>query len=288
VSWVWTKELHRGRTFKQAEKNVRTYTRNWLILTNDRNDRQLFVANNSALPTQYTPYPDDPFALRLGLDVNPHGDESGMLWEASATYSTNYENQKDQNPFNRPPLMTITCGTYTVPVLKEVTSSGGEGKTITNWAGDYYDPLPEKHAPQGQIKFKRNEPELPLPAISKYVGKVNSDNWFNNAPRTWLCMGINCGELKNENGYQFYEVDYEFHFKEKNWDAKLLEIGYNGLNEGKKFKFNYEVPQLLWKIDDQNIDYIPKDIPLAGALKMATFTSWKIYEEAPFNDLGLI
>lgn len=276
MAWVSTKEVHRGREFHGGEKFVRSYKRSWLIQTDNKNDNVTYVANNSGLPLPYSSYPDDIYALRLGLDVVPAGDESGILWEASAMYSTQYDTQQQNNPLQRPPLYVATGSTYTQIIAKDI-----QNKVILNFSGDYYDPPPEINAPRGGIKVTVNKGDLPsiLADISTYVGAVNGDSWQSNNPRTWLCMSIESGQLQVENGIPFYAVTYEFHFRRETWDANLLEIGYNGLSGGKKCKFKSDVPQLLKKVDASSVRRQTDPT-------QASFTAWRVYPEASFSALG--
>lgn len=279
MAWVSTKEIHRGRSFTGGEKGTRTYKRGWLIQRDSSADTVFQVANTSQLPLPYEPYPEDQFALRLGMDVTPAGDESGVLWEASATYSNQYDSQSSTNPLQMPALYQCASQQYTRPVTKDIKT----GQTILNLAGDYYDPAPEVDDSRGIIQVTKNLPTFPL-SLMQYVNAINSDSFFNNAPRTWKCNAISSGSLQNSNGYSYYAVTFEFQYNPDTWVKKILEIGYNGKKaDGTKIAFKVDKPSLLVKRYDSSNKLV---IGRSSDPNDAIFTDWYVYRELPFSVFG--
>ncbi len=277
-------ELHRGRIYSGGEKFVQTFERTWQIRTTSSADDQFYVANNSGLPLPYSPYPNFPFALRLGLDVRPTGDESGILWEAHAIYSTQYDTpQQDSNPLNRPVLYSGNQSRFTLPAFKRTDN----GKAILNLANDLYDPPLMLDDDRMGLQFMRNEAYPPIAAMRAYRRAISSDSFQGDAPKTWKVVSITFGNQQFENGVTFFQVTYTFEYNPDTWEASVLEQGYNGINAaGKPVSFEKDTPQLLIKPVAGNnlVRAMTKDEIAAGQF---TFTKQPIYNPVPFSTLGL-
>ncbi len=284
MAFVWKKELHSGRSFEASEKGVVTYERAWRILTDDKADDQLFVANNSGLPLLYSVYPGDPRAKLFPLSVRPDGDESGLLWIATARYTSKTDEQQSASPLERPAQWTGGMAQFTRPVTRDRFNT-----PILNYAGDPYDPPPEIEEDRISLIAVRNEAYIPFDKIRQYKNATNSDEWCGAEPRT-LKVRITFGELQEENGYKFYPVQYEFAYNPDKWDLTLLEIGYNGVSSavlgGKKVKLGDE-PQLLKRIaaGGSSDDFF--SVGVEKEASQANFTAWRVRPEVPFSNLGL-
>lgn len=281
MAFVSKKELHRGRSGTIAEKGVITYKRKWIIQRDTSADTLFIVLSTSGLPLVYEVYPEDTRALCTNIEATPTGDETGTLWEAEATYSTQFDNQQQSNPILRPPLYSCQSQQYTRPVARDT-----DGTPIMNLAGDYYDPPPEMDDARGTIIVSKNQSSLPL-AQMNYVNAINSDQFFNNGPGTWKLNAISSGNIQTEGGTTFYTVTYEFAYRPEGWQPRLLEIGYNGLTaDGKKVKFNSDRPRLLKDNGPSGVINGAHTVGKTDDPSAAIFTKWKVYRELPFSVFG--
>lgn len=276
MAFVRKDELHSGRTYEAGEGGVVTYERVWRIRTDSAADDQYYVANNSGLPALYSPYPNDSRAKLFPLSVRPDGDESGLLWLATARYSSQTDNsQPEINPLNRDARWSGGAAQFTRLVTRDNSNTA-----VLNYAGDPYDPPPEIDDDRISFVAVRNEPAIPWTRINTFKGAVNASPWNNAAART-VKVRITFGDLQKENGYQFYPVTYNFDYDPNTWDLSLLEIGYNGIqNIVTDFKVKLgDEPRLLKRVGSNvTIETDPAN---------ANFTKWRVRPEIDFNSLGL-
>jgi hypothetical protein len=279
------KPLHRGRQLDVDEKGVREYERPYLVVTTSALHGPWDVIQAPGLPALYTPYPDDPLALRVGLSPRGSGDESGLVWEVIAKYSTKYDSPQNNqsDPLERPIRFSGGLAYFKVPAVKD-----NEGNPILNLAGDPYDPPAEADDARLTLVAVRNERTIPWETMRQYKNAVNSDQFNGCPPRTVKVRRIEPGEPQTENGRQFYSVRYEFEHDERTWDIELLEIGYNGLkwtnDTPKKVPFSGDKPRLLKSTGLRNAH---QNVNFTDNPEEASYTKWKYYPERSFGTLGL-
>src|SRR5687767_4656395 len=106
---ITCKEIPQQRTFQLDEKNTRTYTRTWEVITDDPNIGQLEVATQPGLDigdTYSTSTESDPLAkvTTIGSDCIS---ADGRTWKVVVTYSSLA--QSDTNPLNQPAEISWSC-----------------------------------------------------------------------------------------------------------------------------------------------------------------------------------
>lgn len=273
-------KLHSGRPGTDEAKWISTYETAWRVVTDDPAFTRSMIAADPRTPKMYTPYPEDGDALLISLNIRPDGDETGVVWEVIAVYSTSYEYPYPRNPLLRPARWSGSLAHFTSPAIVDIN-----GDPILNMAGDPYDPPLEGDDSRQSFQAVRNEAKPPWGVSQLYKDAINSDGWNGVARWTVKIFDISFGELQFENGQAFYPVTYVFQYDPKNWLLKPLEIGYNGAKRTsgvwRKVPFGGDSEKLLKRSDDDTITFT--DDP-----SEASFTDWHYYKELPFTSLGLV
>ena len=290
----YPKRRRGGRTGDADDKLVRNYEEVWMVLTTVATDDPFVILNTPGIPQRYQPYQSDGQARCINAACQLAGDDdgTGTLWDVTCRYSTKYDvSQQPENPVNRPPRFSLSLAHFQTPAVRDNGLVNGQRIAVLNLAGDAYSPPPEIDDSRLTLVARRNEATLPFVAMQLYKDAVNSDTWNNCEPRTVKLFNVSCGEMQIENGYQYYEVQYEFQYNPDTWDLRLLEYGYNGLvcngsGTPKKTAFGGDQPKLLKKRNatpGANVVLVTSE----SDPQKANFTTWRVYKEMPFASLNL-
>lgn len=274
--WI---EVAGGRGGDGDDKGVRTYTRTWKAITDDRTDTPYTIFTYGSCPTKYQPCPWDTSALCLSVSVrNTAEDGDSRQWEVTAKYSSKYDDQQQDNPLDRPVKQSLDFNVY-----RKVAERDTAGLPITNSAGDKPSEPVEIDAVHPVFRFTRNEASIPVQTAIDYMYKVNSDTFYGMAPGT-ARLTIKCGEKQIENGHAYYAITYEVEYRAEKWTVRYLNQGFNSLTAARKrIAVAGNQPRLLQRNGGAAGTYGPcvfTDGP-------PEFCEREVYGTKSFNSLGL-
>lgn len=274
------KELWADRTAK-FNGGIWTYTRAWLVQTNDKTDREDTVSAASGLPAYADAHPapvaDAAYAKEISYE--PFVSESPLAWKVSVTYSS--ERDLNSSPDSDEVLVSWTSEIYQEPVFLDTS-----GNAILNSAGDYFiDPVPMRDAAHLIAKIKANVTSVPTWVIG-YQNAVNNGaitiGGLSIATGLAKMQRLDIGERQVRGATTFYELSFEVHIHADGWRMKPLDVGFRELEYGD-----------LVQIKDSNGDEVTTPVPLDGAGQAldnptpstAVFGDYTIYPEKDFTVL---
>jgi len=170
------------------------------------------------------PHPEDPSVFAMEFDCKPRGD-SLLLYLVTVKY---YTPAREQNPDPARLPADVWSGGSTVVSVPVWKDSAGE--PITNSADVA---LPDLTAEQAEfsVALTRCYPDLSFLAIIRsYTNRINSDTFLDCPKHTWKCQGARFNKkVENSNGSTlvYWEVTFEFAYREDTWFLKPLDIGYS-------------------------------------------------------------
>ena len=124
--------------------------------------------------------------------------------------------------------------------------------------------------------------------------KTNSDTFRGAAPGT-LRVRISATE-ETQDDVDFWKVSYVFTYNPNGWQPKVLEAGLYQLIDNRAGTAKRKVPCTEMggdPLESQEathpmpLDADGKQIPHEDALTDAIYTTWNIYQELPYGNLGL-
>lgn len=266
------------------EKGVRNYSRSWLIETTGGTDDDPFsIMASGYLPVQYDPCPFDATALCLNLQMrNAAADGCSKFWDATAKYSTKYDNQQQGNPLERPIKKSLSFNYY-----RRDISVDAEGKPITNSAGEKPNETAQIDACHPLLRFVRNEATIPVERAQLYNLATNSDEFYGAPAGTMRMNSISTSDLQRENDVDFYAVTYEVEYRKETWKLQFLNIGHSlRTSGGKTIYFSGSEPFLL-KATAGGDAIIGTTTGLDTASEEPQMCKRIVYPSKPFAALGL-
>ena len=283
MSVISCKAEFQSQSYKGNEKWVQGAKLSWYITTNDKNDGPITVANQAPavgpnpLPVQWQQYQignDFSQYLRAKTVDLARIPNSNTDWRGVVEYDNSLDiRQSDPNPLNRLPIDNWPFAQFQRPLVKDQN-----GNAIVTAAGELYDPAPEIDDSRPALVYTRNEASYPL-QILIYQDTINSDPFLVFDPYT-AKLNITA-DKKYENGYQFYEVVYSFHFRYDTWRLQ-------GLNQGQLFyrKSSSTIASQLPAGSKPVL--LAADGTILSTGQPPTFQTIKAYREVPFAPLNII
>ena len=251
MGYVMVKELQE-RSGDVNSHYQRTYTRTFLVETDDPAYGPYYAASHPTLPVLYSPYPEDPYAFCT--QITPSSTESPTMWKISYRYAYTVDGMgvaaptgvaaidtqqqglapadRVENPLLRPRDYSFaTQATRQNVVYKayQVYSDGSLGSLIdvANAAGDPVNPPFELDVPIGVITVGLNALSAPGANWIAAFGQCNLNSVLLGP---WLCAA---GTLRNrgcsaqrvyENNLSYWRWTLTFEFRDT-WDETILERG---------------------------------------------------------------
>ncbi len=230
---VWCRELPRERSQSGKYGETYVYRRAWLIRVDDP-ATPLPDITNAASVDWLDGHPDDSSCKALEFDTKPN-DDTGLLYTYSVTYQVPPVDNKDagdgEQPGTMPGLMKIPIWSAGSSVVTAPCWKDKDGEIITNSAGDPLEDLSKEEA-EFRLTLTQYFPSHSVWAgtAKNYTNAVNSDSWNGGVARTWKCQGCSA-QLQTENvgqvSFTFWEVTWEFAYREDTWDLKPWNVGFH-------------------------------------------------------------
>jgi hypothetical protein len=206
-----------------------TFTRRWVIRCDSPTTSRVAIAR--AANVQFgSPHPDAPSHLAMEFDCTEESGD-GMAWALVVKYYVPpFENRPDDATGLPKDSWSGSGSTTTIPVFKDK-----DGDMITNSAGD---PLEggERESTEAVLNLTKCYPDMSWSSIARnQTNTVNNASWNGSAARTWKASFK--GAQKKEQTVSssgtatlvFWEVTWEFHYREETWDWTPWDVGFNQL-----------------------------------------------------------
>jgi hypothetical protein len=220
-----------GRDAEFGRTSEETSRLKYLAVTDSRYDTEITVAAygvaNNILPTPYQDYhPEIGGHLCRNLRLRQIDGEP-LHWEIEAAFGTQpiREDEREENPLNRPARISWRSNQYRLPVDKDLS-----GQATINSAGDYFIPPVERDASHWVATVRKNVAVVPS-FIIDYTDAVNNSSFTidGNVVGQYVAkiVDIDISEEKNERGYLFREFGYSIEFRpvDKWHPVKVLNQG---------------------------------------------------------------
>jgi|688.fasta_scaffold82367_2 hypothetical protein len=171
-------------------------------------------------------HPDDGSVYAMEFDCKPRGDTL-LLYVVTVKYSTPAREDKPE-PFQLPAdVWSGGSAVASAPCWQDK-----QGKPITNSAGISLPDLTMDTA-EFSVSLTRCYGNLSfLGILQSATNKLNSDTFLGCPKHTWKCQGGRFSKkTENADGQMFvyWEVTFEFNYREDTWFLKPLDIGYSQL-----------------------------------------------------------
>ena len=266
-------------------KVVRTHTRTFRVVTNNKFDDGFIAMQHYLIPKPFDPHPTDPTcSVRKRTPKPLAGDKA---WLITVEYSSEVPDpsEQDENPLLRPVKQWLTFEETKVPLYVD-----DDGNPVVNTAGVAYDPPIEITSQNIIYNYERNEAyHASESTIAGYINHLNSSSFSGKAPRYVRCRKFKPDEQREKN-LTYYKVNYEFEYNPFGFDPRPLSRGVLQLDG---------IPKKLVRIKDKQGRDITSPIPLdedGYALEpddvlnnpnLLHYQHFKGLAEADFGDLNL-
>jgi hypothetical protein len=293
VAIVSVKPVGDGRGCSIDEEGVRSYTLEFLVLTNSLSDGALTVRNAWTLPRIMDVYADHNGTLDTGArckNISVASTENWWKWKVTCSFDTkprskeDADKQEDENPLNRPAKISFSSEARKIAAQEDVN-----GKAMLNTAGDPFDPPIEVTEYNLILEVEKNLPVFDPTVIVNYEGRVNENAFMGFERNRVLCKHISASS-QEENGISFWAVKVTFAFHREDWSQPVLSQGTNQITAAAekvsitdpKTKQAYTKPVPL----DVNGRHITRAELLSGA-KKPYFVPFQFHPFADFTALNL-
>lgn len=226
------RESSRDAQYTQGENGKSTAARSWIAKADSPATSPDEVADSA--PVQIgDPFPGDSSLKCTRVRARANGSD-GMLWTVTAEYEVRPDPEDDDNPPDsdrvpgKPDVWSASSTVQSEPVYLDTF-----GDVISNSAGD---PLEDLTADVAQFRLTLTTYRLRhqdwQTKAKEFTNSLNADNWNGGAPGTWKCQGCSAKlNIEERDGLPliFWELNWEFAYKESGWQLKPWNIGFHQL-----------------------------------------------------------
>ena len=269
---------------------IQTYKRIFNVTTDDQADGPNVALNATGIPDVGDPHPD--VSLALVESVNAKATSSPTVWSVEVQYSTETGNNsgtspfEEENPLDRPSIIEWSFAQFQSPVEKDRF-----GNPVQNSAGDRFTGLSMDDS-RPVLRITRNEGGFSPARSIAFKDAINEDNFFGAEPGQAKCQNIGA-RSRFENGFQFFEVRYEFHFRREGWNIEVLDEGFRQIDPS--FPDPIPITEVIVDASGTKLTDTPVSVPakLDGSGKRlapgddVVFLEFELYEPKNFADLNL-
>lgn len=270
-----------GRGGSLGIDGVRSYSKQYIVITDDPTTTEVEVLAASGLPAIKAEHPADSKAVVVKRSPRPYG-AGRLVWLVDIEYASRSgpaENLTFDRPWNRRPR--LRWGSYAVQLPLE---EDRDGDPILNSAGDRYDPplIVEIHRPT--LSVTRYERRYDINKALDYIDTVNELTLMIGGLVTRaegaLLTRFEGADVEVD-GVDCWQVDYEIIFA-PTFKRRVLDCGFYALDGTKKTKVT----------DGNNKDMTePALLDGAGAVLgfggTPVYLDFHVYRKVDFGPLGL-
>jgi hypothetical protein len=202
------------RTGAWTTADGRRYTRVLRVITNAATDGPAVAIGATGINRgdQYfiSVGEQDPYSYCQSMTASQEeGDALG--WIVIVEYGPYGADSMGGGPQQNPLLMPIDVK-WTLRDQAVVVDMDINGNTITNTAGDPFDPPLEEDDPRPYLTVVRNEPVFNLALMQTYRNAINTDQWAGFPPLMAKVYNISPSSQFHQDAGWYYQVTYEFEF----------------------------------------------------------------------------
>lgn len=268
-------EDHKAWTGSRDHHYKRTYSRQLIVHTDSKFDGPAII-----LACQWVPQPGDVYATGYDRDNGARVknvscrivDNDNTTWLVTVEYSSEVE-ESPENPLLREPEVSWEFQQFQKPAERDVN-----GNTITNSAGDPFDPAPEVDDSRPVLVVVKNEATFNEARAIQYQDAVNTDQFRGFEPNQAKIQSIT-GRKMEENNVEFWQVTYTVHFRREGWNLEILDRGYNEAGGTPIFDEKGQKPSQPPLLNGSG-----QKLESSGTPQYRTY---QVYKERAFGPLGI-
>lgn len=210
----------------------KSYTLEYLALTNDPLDGVVTVKQSPLLPFEY----GDPLVIGndvdndvfvTDIDVEPV-DANRQAWSTKFEFTTPEDGAAGSNPFDQPPDYEWLFNQHEETIEQDIF-----GKPIRNTAGDEFDEIHVREDSQPVLQLTRYEPATDLFRYWDIRDCINRSPYLFAPRRAVKFQPPRAVSQYSPQWGLYYEKRYQLKFAAKDWNLTLLNAGLNELIDGK-------------------------------------------------------
>jgi len=222
------KEELLGQRSSDITQRERTYTRAFLVISDDKTDTAWDVENAAGLPVIGSTFPTDTTAIVQNIKVKNHAPYAG--WTVTCTYSDEFQIDPT-DPSNDAPRISFNSSLYSVDLVQDIN-----GKPIQNSSGEpYLDPAVQGELADLIVSIRANVLAVPSWALN-YMNSVNDSvitvEGLPIGAELARFQGLRVSEQKRRADTDYYEVTFELHCRKTGWKKSILDAGFKALFDG--------------------------------------------------------
>jgi hypothetical protein len=273
-------EIPAGRQGRNS-LGIRTYQRQFRLVTDSRSDGPYAIGSNASLPSIGSVHPEDSSAWCRELTVD--NDEPYTGWIVTANYSS--ERELSETPTSDPAFITWDSEQFQKPAIQDK-----DGDAVVNSAGDFFDPPAMMDDSRRVVTVQKNLTTVPA-WILDYQDAVNSDSFSVDgvtiAIGTAKMQRVSVGAEDIRNGTTFRQVTFTMHLQRDGWDMQILDAGFRRIDPGDSTK------RIAISLDDGTEPTTPALLNGSGGLLSnptpanAVFKTFSVYKTRTFSSLPL-
>jgi len=269
------------RTSELNEKGQRTYTRTFLVVTDDPDigagvvREAVGIARGQTYETS-TEYDNFAFCKSISASCK---DDDGKGWTVTVSYGPPEAGQENptENPLAAPASVAWSFAQFERPVDKTV-----DGEAIVNSAGDPFANEIMRDDSRPVFSYSRNEASFNASLAYSYRDTVNSDSFMGAGPGQVKVSNISGARQYDANYGYYWQVTYEFQFSADGFEKKIVSAGLREKNDdGKLENILVQGKEIN---DPALLDKKGKKVPPGGPPHIHEF---KVYNETSFSAFNI-
>lgn len=203
-----------------------TFTRKWIIRVDSPATSRVLIARAPGV-TFGAAHPDFADHRAMEFDCTEESGD-GMMWAIVVRYYIPpFENRPDDATGMPKDVWSAAGSAATIPVYKDK-----DDNQILNSAGDPLEGA-ERESTEFVLTLTKFYADMGWSAIAQsHTNAVNDATWNGSAARTWKASFRSAQKKEMTNSGSdttkvYWEVTWEFHYREEKWDYKPWDVGFN-------------------------------------------------------------
>jgi hypothetical protein len=283
------KEVGKDRRGSSGEKSI-SLERSFTVLLDSSSSvtkAPLDAYEANGVPKINDQHPDD---SNLYVDNKTVDFVGGSLWLVRCFYkvaSGSFQQGNQQlylPPLSRPPKYSYHAVTSQVKIDRDI-----HGKAITNSASKSFDPPITIEVDDVIMRVERNEETFNVNKAAKYIGAVNSDEFYGIPPGFAKCIKYN-GDPARAGSFFYYEMTYEILIRlsavagvNPGHKVRILDEGFGYKNADGEWE-DFKDAEGAVRSEPTKLDGSGGELP-DGADEV--FLEFEVYEPLQFSELNL-
>lgn len=222
-------EVARGTGVSGKYGETFTFTRKWLIRVDAPATSRVTIAN-AANVRFGDGYPEFTNHKAMEFDLTEESGD-GMVWMLVVRYYIPPVEKTPDPTTGMPKDCWSGAGSTTsIPVFKDK-----DDNKIVNSAGDPLEGA-ERESSEFTLTLTKCYADLSWSPIAKsHSNTVNASTWNGSSPRTWKAAFRSANKKEatvsgsDNQTKPYWEVTWEFHYREETWDYRPWDVGFNQL-----------------------------------------------------------